>query len=116
MLGHRSLLEQVVANLAANAVKHTERGTIVLAARRLDADSIQIEVSDTGTGILPADQDRIFDRFYRSGNGREEGFGLGLAIVREAVQALGGIVEIDSAPGHGTVVRVTLAAARPETR
>jgi signal transduction histidine kinase len=115
VLGHRSLLEQVVANLAANAVKHTERGKIVVSAHRLDPDSVQIQVSDTGPGILPADQDRIFDRFYRSGNGRDEGFGLGLAIVREAVQALGGVVEIDSAPGRGTVVRVTLAAARPET-
>jgi signal transduction histidine kinase/HAMP domain-containing protein len=113
-LAQRSLLEQVVANLAANAAKHTERGTIALTARQLGDESVQIQVSDTGSGILPADQERIFDRFYQTRNGRQEGFGLGLAIVREAVQALGGVVEIDSAPGRGTAVRVTLAAARPE--
>jgi signal transduction histidine kinase len=114
-LGQRSLLEQVVANLAANAAKHTERGKIVLSAAEAGADSVQIEVSDTGPGIAPPDQERIFDRFYQSGDGREEGFGLGLAIVREAVRALGGVVEIESAPEHGTVVRVTLAAAGTES-
>jgi len=113
-LGQRSLLEQVVANLATNAVKHTRHGKVVLAADRVDADTVQILVGDTGPGIPPGDQDRIFDRFYQSGNGRQEGFGLGLAIVREAVQALGGTIEVDSAPQRGTVVRVTLAAARPE--
>jgi two-component system sensor histidine kinase VicK len=114
VLGHRGLVEQVVANLAANAAKHTEHGTIELAAERLDASSVQIRVSDTGRGIPPAAQERIFDRFYRSGNGGGDGFGLGLAIVREAVRALGGVVEVDSAPERGTVVRVTLAAAFPE--
>ena len=110
-LGQRALLEQVVANLAANAAKQTERGRIVLAAHAVSPDSVQIEVRDTGPGISVSDRDRVFDRFYQSGNGRGEGFGLGLAIVREAVHALGGVVEIDSAPARGTVVRVTLPAA-----
>lgn len=110
-LGQRTLLEQVVANLAANAAKQTERGKIVLAAHAVSPDSVQIEVRDTGPGISVSDRDRVFDRFYQSGNGRGEGFGLGLAIVREAVHALGGVVEIDSAPARGTVVRVTLPAA-----
>ncbi len=111
-LGQQGLIEQVVANLAANAAKQTTRGKIVLAARLVDAESVQIQVSDTGPGISPSDQDRVFDRFYQSANGRTEGFGLGLAIVREVVRALGGIVEIDSVPERGTVVRVTLAAGR----
>ncbi|MGE5274686.1 MAG: sensor histidine kinase [Verrucomicrobiota bacterium] len=114
-LGQRSLLEQVVANLVANAVKHTERGRIMVAADRLDSSEVQIRVSDTGSGIWPADQERVFDRFFQTSNGRQDGFGLGLAIVREAVQALGGVIEIDSAPGRGTVVRVRLAAARTES-
>jgi signal transduction histidine kinase len=105
------LLEQVVANLAANAAKHTKRGTIVLAAHAVSPESVQIEVSDTGPGISASDRERVFDRFYQSGNGRGDGFGLGLAIVSEAVHALGGGVEIDSAPKRGTVVRVTLPAA-----
>jgi signal transduction histidine kinase/HAMP domain-containing protein len=110
-LGQRALLEQVVANLAANAAKHTKRGTIVLAAHAVSPESVQIEVSDTGPGISASDRERVFDRFYQSGNGRGDGFGLGLAIVSEAVHALGGGVEIDSAPKRGTVVRVTLPAA-----
>jgi signal transduction histidine kinase len=110
-LGQRGLLEQVVGNLAANAAKHTERGRIVLSARPAGPDRVQIEVRDTGPGISPADQERIFDRFYQSRNGRSDGFGLGLAIVREAVRALGGVVEIDSVRDRGTAVRVTLAAA-----
>jgi signal transduction histidine kinase/HAMP domain-containing protein len=114
-LGERSLLEQVVANLVVNAVRHTERGSIALSAARVDSESVQILVGDTGPGIPPFDQERIFDRFYQSGNGRQEGFGLGLAIVREAVQALGGTVEVDSAVNRGTVVRVTLAAANAES-
>jgi signal transduction histidine kinase/HAMP domain-containing protein len=114
VLGQRGLLEQVVSNLAVNAVRHTKRGRILFSGRRLGVDSVQIEVSDTGPGISRFDHERIFDRFYQSGNGRSEGFGLGLAIVREAVHALGGVVEVDSPPGGGTVVRVTLAAARAE--
>jgi signal transduction histidine kinase len=114
VLGQRSLLEQVVANLAANAVKHTRHGKIVLAAHALDADSVQIEVSDTGSGIVPVDHDRVFDRFYQSGDDRQEGFGLGLAIVRETVNALGGVVEIDSLPERGTAVRVTLTATQAD--
>ncbi len=114
-LGQAELLEQVVANLAANAAKHTDRGAIVLAARASGHDTVQIEVSDSGPGITPTEQERIFDRFYQSGdNGRGDGFGLGLAIVREAVRALGGVVELESAPERGTVVRVTLAAAKAE--
>ena len=85
--------------------------SVVLAARAVSPDSVQIEVADTGPGISASDHERVFDRFYQSGNGRGEGFGLGLAIVREAVHALGGVVEIDSAPERGTVVRVTLPAA-----
>ena len=113
-LGQRSLLEQVVANLAANAARHTASGKIVLSACRRDRESVQIEVRDTGSGIPYLDQERIFDRFYRRENGGGDGFGLGLAIVREAVQALGGVVELESAPGRGTTVRVMLAAAQSE--
>ncbi len=111
VLAERSLLEQVIANLAANAVKHTQRGKIRLEARLLEPDSAEIAVVDDGAGIPRADQERVFDRFYQTrANERGDGFGLGLAIVREAVQALGGAIQIDSAPGRGTDVRLTLPA------
>jgi two-component system phosphate regulon sensor histidine kinase PhoR len=108
-LTETDLIEQVVANLAANAVKHTELGVVTLAAEET-AGGVVVEVRDSGPGILPHDQERVFDRFYRGGDRNSEGFGLGLSIVRHAVRALGGAVEVDSTPGRGTRVRVTLPA------
>jgi signal transduction histidine kinase/HAMP domain-containing protein len=113
VLAEPDLVAQVVANLARNAVKHTEHGKIVLAAGPSVDGSVVIEVRDTGTGIPAAEQERIFDRFY-TGDETRAGFGLGLPIVREAVRALGGVVEIESEPGRGTTVRVTLAGAKAE--
>jgi signal transduction histidine kinase/HAMP domain-containing protein len=108
------LAEQIVANLADNAAKLTERGRIVLRARPAPGDRIAIEVSDTGPGIDPADHEAVFERFHRSSDSRDgEGFGLGLAIVRQAVRALGGSVELESEPGAGTTVRVVLPRAVP---
>lgn len=112
-LAQRDLAMQVLANLASNATKHVDRGTIVFAARCGLAGDIVIEVRDDGEGIAAGDQDRIFDRFYSGGDSRE-GFGLGLAIVREAVRSLGGVVEIESERDRGTIARVTLAAVPAE--
>ena len=115
-LGHRDLLEQVVANLAANAAKHTERRDRSCSPRAPPARTpVAIEVADTGPGISPPSSERVFDRFYRGGNGTATGFGLGLAIVREAVRALGGVVEIDSAP-ETRHCRARHARARGSTR
>ena len=113
VLAERDLIAQVLSNLAWNAAKHTERGQIVLAGRPSANGSVVIEVTDTGAGIPPAEQDRIFDRFY-TGDESRTGFGLGLPIVRDAVRALGGVVEIESEPGRGTTARVTLAGASAE--
>ena len=113
VLAEPDLLAQVLANLAWNAVKHTERGKILLAARPSVNGSVVIEVTDSGAGIPPAEQERIFDRFY-TGDENRPGFGLGLPIVRDAVRALGGVVEIESEPGRGTTARVTLAGAKAE--
>ena len=109
-LGQRSLLEQVVANLAANAARHTasgrsccrRAGATGIRSRSRSATPAQAFRSGPRTGLRP---------LLPSENGGGDGFGLGLAIVREAVQALGGVVEIDSVPGRGTTVRVTLPAA-----
>ena len=106
------LAEQIVSNLVDNAAKLTEQGRIVLRGRPAPGGRVAIEVSDTGPGIDPADQEAIFERFSRGSDRRDgEGFGLGLAIVRQAVRALGGRVELESEPGAGTTVRVVLPAA-----
>jgi signal transduction histidine kinase len=107
-LAQRDMAEQVISSLVGNALKHAHSG-VVLSARAAQA-SVVIEVTDRGPGIPHAAQQRIFDRFYSGQQGRREGFGLGLAIVRDTVRTLGGSVEIDSEPGRGTTARVTLAA------
>jgi signal transduction histidine kinase/HAMP domain-containing protein len=112
LLAHPALLEQVVLSLAENALQHGAPTRLELVTRPTDGDFAAVEVRDNGTGIPAAERDRLFDRFYRGAGRRDsEGFGLGLAIAREAVRALGGTIELGSPPGGGTVVRVTLARA-----
>jgi signal transduction histidine kinase/HAMP domain-containing protein len=104
------LLEQALRNLGENAAKHTARGSVVLRAYAR-GNAVTIEVEDSGPGMSPEVQRHVFDRFYR-GERDAEGFGLGLAIVRETVRTLGGRIELDSSPGEGTVFRIVLARAR----
>ena len=80
----------------------------------LHGEFAALSVSDTGSGIAPERQDRIFDRFYRPDGRDPRRFGLGLAIVRQAVAALGGRIELESAEGAGTTVRITLAGVQKE--
>jgi signal transduction histidine kinase len=107
---NRDLLEQALRNLGENAAKHTARGSVVLRAYG-NGNTVTVEVEDSGPGISPEVQRHVFDRFYR-GERDEHGFGLGLAIVRESVRTLGARIELDSAPGEGTVFRILLAQAR----
>ena len=107
---NRDLLEQALRNLGENAAKHTARGHVALRAHA-DDSTVTLEVEDTGPGITSETQRHVFDRFYR-GERDAEGFGLGLAIVRESVRTLGGRVELDSSPGQGTSFRIVLEGAR----
>lgn len=104
----RQRLTQAVMNLAHNAVKHTEPGDRIALGSELDGDSVRIWVADSGEGIAPADQERIFERFARSANG--EGAGLGLAIARTIAEAHGGRIELESAPGEGAKFTIVLPA------
>ena len=104
VLGNRDLIEQAVLNVAENAAKYTEEGRIELAAH-LAGGGAEISISDTGRGIPSADQDRVFQRFYRGEVDAAGGSGLGLAIARAATEAMGGEVELESTQGKGTVVR-----------
>jgi len=110
VLGHHDLIEQVVTNLVGNAVKHGNNGRIRISAHSAGRQAVDIEVIDAGPGIGREDQIRVFDRFWEGRDRDEDSFGLGLSIVREAVRALGGLVELTSEPGRGTTVRVRLAA------
>jgi signal transduction histidine kinase/HAMP domain-containing protein len=107
---NRDLLEQALRNLGENAVKHTPSGHVVLRAHA-DGHNVLVEVEDTGIGMSGETQRHVFDRFYRGRDRDAEGFGLGLAIVRQAVRSLDGRIELDSAPGEGTRVRIVLERA-----
>ena len=108
---NRDLLEQVLRNLGENAAKYTPSGRVVLRAYT-QGTSLLVEVEDSGVGMTAETQQHVFDRFYR-GQGRDaEGFGLGLAIAREAVRSLDGHLQLDSAPGEGTRVRIVLERVR----
>ncbi len=105
------LLIQVLVNLLDNAFAYTPRSGSVTVGCRSAAAKVQLWVSDTGRGIQTADQERVFDRFYRVDPGRSRangGTGLGLAICRAIVEAHGGTIALTSRVGHGTRVEVTL--------
>jgi signal transduction histidine kinase len=108
VLSQPDLIEQALTNVAANAAKNTSSGSIELRASPSGADSVVIEVRDTGAGMSTAAVRRAFDRFYRGEERNADGFGLGMAIVDESVRALGGSVQLESSPGRGTTVRITL--------
>jgi signal transduction histidine kinase len=103
------LLEQLLANLVSNAAKHTDSGSIRLVASQVDGD-VAIEVRDTGHGLEPARRELIQGELARREAPELEGLGVGLTIVREAVRALGGKVEIGPRSGRGTTARVVLPA------
>lgn len=106
---------QVLANLLSNAVRHTPAGGTVSVAARHTASTVEISVSDTGSGIAPEHLPQIFDRFYRADPARSRqlgGSGIGLTIARALVEAHGGSIRASSpGVGHGTVVIITLPVA-----
>jgi two-component system sensor histidine kinase VicK len=108
---NRDLVAQALWNLGENAVKHTWHGRVLIRAYAAGR-SVYVEVEDTGVGMSAEAQQHVFDRFYRGRDRDSEGFGLGLAIVRQAVRSLDGHVELESAPGEGTRVRLVLEGAR----
>jgi signal transduction histidine kinase len=104
---HRDLLYQALANITANARKHAAR-RLVLSASPIDGNRVRIQVADDGRGMRPEDAERSVDRFYRAPGAAGDGFGLGLPIVREVVRAMDGTLAVESAPGEGTTMSITL--------
>ncbi len=112
------LLEQMLRNLLANAVKYTERGKVLLGCRRC-GDELRIEVWDTGIGI-PAEQlEEIFEEFFQLDNAareRHRGLGLGLSIVRRVGDLLEHRISVRSWPGRGSMFAVTVQLVADEQR
>jgi signal transduction histidine kinase len=112
------LFRLIVANLFDNAVKFTPPGGTVVVSMDFpeNGDEMVLKVSDTGPGIPPEHLDRIFDRFYRIDPARQKstgGAGLGLAIVKEACEKSGGMIEVETRPGGGTIFTVRWRNKRP---
>jgi signal transduction histidine kinase len=109
-----ALLERVLRNLVANAIRHTERGGVLIGTR-FRGPAIAIDVIDTGTGIAAEHRERIFEEFYQVRDHRTSrstaGMGLGLAIVRRLALLLGHRVEVASTVGRGSRFRVLVAPA-----
>ncbi len=107
----KRLLAEICYNLCDNAIKYNrEGGQVMVSVSRVGEEAV-LAVKDTGIGIPPEHQERVFERFYRvdkSHSKESGGTGLGLSIVKHAVQDLGGRIELDSTPGEGTAIKVYL--------
>lgn len=115
--GDRDRLVQVVINLLSNAVKFTRAGRVTCSVRAA-ADEVVVTVRDTGRGIAPEDQERVFEPFRQSSDTLPEGprgTGLGLPIARQIVEAHGGRMWLESEPGAGSAFSFTLPVAAVAT-
>lgn len=109
------LLYDIIYNLCDNAVKYNKEGGFVKVDVKTAGDKVQVAVSDNGVGIAPADQSRVFERFYRvdKSHSRESGgTGLGLSIVKHAVAYLKGSISLESTLGKGTTITVLFPAEK----
>ena len=110
-------LEQVLNNLLKNAVRHTLPGGVIVLRVQPEPHTVCLEVRDTGEGIPPEDLPHIWERFYRSASARildQGGVGLGLALVKELTEAMGGGVEVTSVLGQGSTFTIRLPRVNPQ--
>ncbi len=116
IMGDKTLLRQAVTNLVDNALKYTPPGGTVTVGLKVTANEVLITVSDTGIGIAPEDQVRLFEKFYRIRRRETEGVqgsGLGLAIVKSIIERHGGRVWVDSTLNEGSVFTIALPLRTP---
>jgi signal transduction histidine kinase len=106
-------LEQALVNLVQNALRHTSPGGLVMLEVCPVLEQVCIEVEDTGEGILPEDLPHIWEKYYQSGSPQRRsgyGMGLGLSLVKELTEAMGGSVAVESWPGQGSLFQIHLPA------
>jgi len=117
-IGDRDALRQALANLLANATRLAPEGSTITVRAGREGPWVWMAVDDQGPGIDPADHDAVFQRFWRGRadepDGTERRSGLGLAIVRQVVEAHGGEVKLVSSPGVGSTFALWLPAAPSE--
>lgn len=111
MRGDREKLSLLLHNVLGNAIKYTPEGGSVRLAAEQEAGVLTVTVTDTGPGIAPDEQEKVFQKFYRTEQARAsnaKGSGLGLALAREIARLHGGDITLESAPGHGStfIVRI----------
>jgi signal transduction histidine kinase len=109
------LIRRIIGNLLSNAVRYTERGGVLISTR-VRGHVMWIDVWDTGIGIAPEHQSHVFQEFYKASThaGTEDGFGLGLAIVRRLSDVLGHKVSMVSRQGRGTRMRLEVELANKD--
>lgn len=111
IVGDADALLSVFGNLLANAIRYTPAGGSMTVTCGADLNGAWVVITDTGIGMSQEVQERIFEKFYRAREARDveaQGLGLGLSLVQELVQAHGGHIEVQSAPGAGSTFRVVL--------
>jgi PAS domain S-box-containing protein len=112
--GDRDRVTQILTNLIDNARHYTPAGGQITISAQVRGDFLQVSVADTGIGIAPEDQEKIFDRFYRADHPLVQevaGTGLGLSIVKSFVEMHGGKIWVESEPGRGSTFSFTLPLA-----
>lgn len=109
VLADANLLAQILAPLLSNAIKYAKPGGDVRVSLKRNEGALELAVLDNGIGIPPSDVDRIFEPFHRAANVSSiEGTGLGMLLVKRAVEMHGGVVTISSREGEGTIITVRL--------
>ncbi len=111
LLADEVLLEQVLVNILDNAAKYAPAGSTITLAARAAGDRLELSITDSGPGIPPAEQARVFDMFYRvnEGDRQRAGTGLGLAICKGLTEAMGGTIRAETAAPDGTGTRIVLS-------
>jgi signal transduction histidine kinase len=109
-------IRQVMVNLVHNASKHTNEGGLVIISVTQDDEQVVVTVTDNGKGLIGTGREELFKEFFQeqpNSTSGQDGFGLGLTIVRSVIESHGGKVYIGSSPNLGTMVSFTLPAEAP---